>query len=93
MTTAISATTGGPNRGSASRPSRGGISAKRGRGAKTVAKVSVAGRGRGSVKQGRGAKVATAARGGKGQKRAASSSPDRGPARTNHRRKTQAPSR
>lgn len=67
---------------------------KRGRGAKTVAKVSAVGRGgRGSVKQGRGAKVATAARGGKGQKRAASSSPDRGPARTNHRRKTQAPSR
>ncbi|KAL0050832.1 hypothetical protein WJX82_008034 [Trebouxia sp. C0006] len=81
---------GGPHRASAPRPGREGVSVKRAKGGKTVARASsAAARGRG---RGRGSKEALTGRGGKGHKRAASSSPDRGPVRHN-RRKTQAPSR
>lgn len=81
---------GGPHRASASRQGKEGVSAKRARGGKTAARASsAASRGRG---RGRGSKEALAGRAGKGHKRAASSSPDRGPVRHN-RRKTQAPSR
>lgn len=83
-------TAGGPHRGSAPRPGREGLSVRRAKGGKTVARASsAAARGRG---RGRGSKEALTGRGGKGHKRAASSSPDRGPVR-NNRRKTQAPSR
>ena len=81
---------GCPHRASAPRQGREGVSVKRARGGKTVARASsAAARGRG---RGRGSKEALTGRGGKGHKRAASSSPDRGPIRHN-RRKTQAPSR
>ncbi|KAL0017920.1 hypothetical protein WJX77_000340 [Trebouxia sp. C0004] len=88
---AVSGTNAGaPHRALASSQGREGVSVKRGRGSKTVARASsAAARGRG---RGRGSKEALTGRGGKGHKRAASSSPDRGPIRHN-RRKTQAPSR
>ncbi|KAL3147303.1 hypothetical protein ABBQ32_002790 [Trebouxia sp. C0010 RCD-2024] len=81
---------GGPTRGSAPGRGRGVAPSKRGKPLKAASKALGTGRGRGKVKgatESAAGKVVKAKR-----KRAVSSSPDRGPVRSN-RRKIQAPSR
>ena len=80
---------GGPSRASASGRGRGGGSGRRSKAPKAAPKASGVGRGRGKVK---GATESAAAKVAKVRKRAASSSPDRGPLRSN-RRKIQPPNR
>ena len=80
---------GGLGRASASGRGRGSGSGKRSKAPRAAPKPSGTGRGRGRVK---GATESAAGRVVKVRKRAASSSPDRGPLRSN-RRKTQPPTR
>lgn len=80
---------GGAERASASGRGKGVGSGRRSKASKAAPKASGVGRGRGRVK---GAAEPAAGRVVKVRKRAASSSPDRGPLRSN-RRKTQPPTR